>query len=137
MKLCEAACRAEVTSAGRCEWGGSSNIRKLGVGEQARIRQLEAESEQLRCDVDILKKPWCVQAVGAALPMIPWLGEVTSMSRTGRLGLPGTQKTETLRCWKAGQSLAKIGFALSGRVGSIYGVVSAQGGIARQPDNDR
>ncbi len=52
------------------------------------------------------------------------------MGQMGRPGLSSQQKQELWARWKAGQSLSDIGRTLGKHAGSIFGVVSARGGIA-------
>jgi IS30 family transposase len=52
------------------------------------------------------------------------------MARTGRPGLSAEQKKELWGRWKDGQSLSDIGRALGKRAGSVFGVLSARGGMA-------
>ena len=52
------------------------------------------------------------------------------MSQMGRPGLSSQQKRELWARWKAGQSLSDIGRSLNKHAGSIFGVLSARGGIA-------
>lgn len=52
------------------------------------------------------------------------------MARMGRPGLSDGQMAELWRRWKEGQTLSEIGQALSKHAGSIFGVVTAKGGIA-------
>ena len=54
------------------------------------------------------------------------------MLRTGRPGLSAAQKQELWMLWKNGQSLSDIGRSLGKHAGSIFGVLSARGGIAPQ-----
>lgn len=51
------------------------------------------------------------------------------MARMGRPGLSSAQKAELWQRWKSGQSLSDIGRALGKHAGSVYGVLSANGGI--------
>ena len=52
------------------------------------------------------------------------------MAQMGRPGLSTQQKQELWARWKAGQSLSDIGRSLGKHAGSIFGVLSARGGIA-------
>jgi IS30 family transposase len=52
------------------------------------------------------------------------------MAQMGRPGLSRQQKVELWARWKAGQSLSDIGRSLGKHAGSIFGVLSAKGGIA-------
>ena len=52
------------------------------------------------------------------------------MAQMGRPGLSRQQKVELWARWKAGQSLNDIGRSLGKHAGSIFGVLSAKGGIA-------
>lgn len=51
------------------------------------------------------------------------------MAQMGRPGLSASQKAELWQRWKSGQSLSDIGRALGKHAGSVYGVVSSNGGI--------
>jgi IS30 family transposase len=51
------------------------------------------------------------------------------MARLGRPGLSERQKKELWKRWRKGESLSDIGRALGKRAASIYGVLSANGGI--------
>src|SRR4051794_16083972 len=53
-----------------------------------------------------------------------------AMAQMGRPGLSRLQKQELWARWKAGQSLSDIGRSLGKHAGSIFGVLSARGGIA-------
>lgn len=55
------------------------------------------------------------------------------MARMGRPGLTDGQKAELWRRWKEGQTLSEIGLTLSKQAASIFGVVTAKGGIAPAP----
>lgn len=50
------------------------------------------------------------------------------MGQMGRPGLSAAQKADLWQRWKQGQSLSEIGRALGKHAGSIYGVVSSNGG---------
>ena len=51
------------------------------------------------------------------------------MAYMGRPGLSAAQKADLWQRWKHGQSLSEIGRALGKHAGSIYGVVSSNGGF--------
>jgi len=51
------------------------------------------------------------------------------MAHMGRPGLSAAQKAELWQRWKQGQSLSEIGRALGKHAGSIYGVLSSNGGF--------
>ena len=53
-----------------------------------------------------------------------------AMAQMGRPGLSRQQKQELWARWKAGQTLSDIGRSLGKHAGSIFGVLSARGGIA-------
>lgn len=52
------------------------------------------------------------------------------MARTGRPGLPPSQKAELWKRWRAGDSISDIARGLDKNVGSIFGVLRLRGGIA-------
>lgn len=52
------------------------------------------------------------------------------MAQMGRPGLSVQQKAELWARWKAGQSISDIGRSLGKHAGSVFGVLSAKGGIA-------
>lgn len=52
------------------------------------------------------------------------------MGRTGRPGLPPSQKTELWKRWRAGDSISDIARGLDKNAGSIFGVLRLRGGIA-------
>jgi IS30 family transposase len=52
------------------------------------------------------------------------------MAQMGRPGLSAQQKAELWARWKAGQSISDIGRSLGKHAGSVFGVLSAKGGIA-------
>ncbi len=52
------------------------------------------------------------------------------MARTGRPGLPPSQKAELWQRWRAGDSISDIARGLHKNVGSVFGVLRLRGGIA-------
>jgi len=51
------------------------------------------------------------------------------MAQMGRPGLSATEKSELWKRWREGQTLSEIGSILGKHAGSIYGVLSLNGGI--------
>lgn len=51
------------------------------------------------------------------------------MAQKGRPGLSGSEKSELWRWWREGRTLSEIGASLGKHAGSIYGVLSLNGGI--------